>query len=105
MGKIFEVVLNTNAGNLIINPDPIYIQSTDKILFRSGDGKEYTVIIDGAKSIFITNSNTYLFVVNPFNLCITDPAGSVQGQYTYAAYARDGGNVYKTTAPPKIILE
>lgn len=111
MDSIKEVLISfdtaTKQWTITNSPNnEITIQLTDRILFRSKDGKEYNVIINGASDYFNTTNENYLFVVFPFNLTITHEANA-----TIAApgllmelYVRLGDNVIKHNAPPKIII-
>ena len=77
----------------------------DRILFRSGDGNQYYIIIDGASNYFEPEFD-YFFDVNPFNLSITDPATTETGgaELIPQIYVRVGAGVIKHDAPPKIII-
>jgi len=84
----------------------IEINIGDLILFRSGDGKEYTVIIGAVDQYFDTDNENYNFVVNPFNLTITDPSDTetTAPHIDTQIWVKSDGRTIKCYAPPKIII-
>jgi hypothetical protein len=112
MTGIKEVSLSFNDSNQEwtisnISNNEISIIANQKILFTSGDGKEYTVIVPEVNDHFATDSENYLFLINPFNLTITDLAENetTSPHLVTQMYVRINNRLIQNDAPPKIIIQ